>query len=517
VPHDLWKPDESYILGLIYEFTLRDSWLVPMLSGEPFMEKPPLFFWTAAGFSRYIFPWLPVHAAARLAAAFYIALTFIFAALAAGQFAARNQAKDFDQAAWLTAILVGGTLGIVGNGHHILTDSALFASFALALYAFAIFVKHPVWSGLLLGTAWGMAFLTKGLLGPGCLGLAALILPLVDPAYRKKTYVLTLSLALISALPWCLIWPYYLWLRSPELFHTWFWVNNLGRFLGENGLGPSYDRGFYLKILPWHAFPLILYLPVLLFKRRLAAFSHATPALLLCLVTYIVLSLAKTSMQLYAVPALVAFAVWIGAQAPMIPASFERRFGFIALGFMVLSAAFLWWTWAAVYFALPLPSRMMGYLPGFTDKPNWMEALFALVLTTVVVLLAWRAPHWAKHEGAVRWTSALVLCSGLLFSLFLPALNYSKSYRPMMTQLSAAMDTKQCLASFGLGEHERGNFHYYISMRVQRFEMGHGRDCPQLLIQGSTMPANIDDYVMLKKLTRATDKDEEFSVWRKKL
>jgi 4-amino-4-deoxy-L-arabinose transferase-like glycosyltransferase len=515
-PHDPWKPDESYILGLVYEYTLRDNWLVPMLSGEPFMEKPPLFFWTAAWFSRYVFSWLPVHTAARLAAAFYVALTFIFAALAAGQFAARNKTKDSDQATWLTAILVGGTLGIMGNGHHILTDSALFASFAMALYAFSIFLKHPRWSGLLMGTAWGVAFLTKGLLGPGCLGLTALLLPLVDVNYRKRIYLLTLLLALLAALPWWLIWPWHLWLASPDLFRVWFWVNNLGRFLGENNLGPTYEYGFYLKTLPWHAFPLIVYLPILLFRQRLVAFGHAAPAVLLCVLTYVVLSLAKTSMELYAVPAVVAFAVWIGAHATQIPASFERCFGLIALYLMAVSSLLLWWAWAALYFGLPFPANLLHLLPGFAAKPDWTSVLFALVLTLVVGQLAWRAPQWAKHQGAVRWVAALVLCYGLVFSLLLPALNYSKSYRPMMIDLATRLNDKQCLASFGLGEHERGNFHYYTSMRVQQFEGGLGRDCPQLLIQGRIKPANIDEYVLLKKLTRATDRDEEFSVWRKK-
>jgi 4-amino-4-deoxy-L-arabinose transferase-like glycosyltransferase len=515
-PHDPWKPDESYILGLIYEYTLRDNWLIPMLSGEPFMEKPPLFFWTAAAFSHYVLPSLATHTVARFTAAFYIALTFIFAALAARLFATQNQAKDPSQAAWLTTVFIGGTLGFAGNGHHILTDSALFASFALGLYAFSLFPKHPVKSGLLLGTAWGMAFLTKGLLGPGCLGLTAMLLPLVAPEYRKKTYGLTLSLALLAALPWWIIWPLRVWMASPELFYTWFWVNNFGRFLGEHALTANHGRDFYLRHLPWHAFPLILYLPVLFFRQRLATFSSAAPAALLCLLTYTVLSLAKSSMEVYAVPAVVAFAVWMGSQASAVPAGFERRFGLMAICLMGVCTVLIWWAWAALYFGLPLQARLLDFLPGFTLKTNWIDALLALTLTSIVWLLAWHAPTWAKHEGAVRWLGVLVLGYGLVFSLLLPALNYSKSYRPMMTALAAQLDTNLCLASYGLGEHERGNFHYYTSMRVEQFEVGRGRDCPQLLIQGNSKPALIGDYVLLKKLTLATDKGEEFSVWRKK-
>lgn len=514
VPHDPWKPDESYILGLIYEYTLRDNWLVPMLSGEPFMEKPPLFFWTAAAFSRYVFTGLPIHMAARLAAAFYIGLTLLFAALAAGEFAARSRMKNPSRAAWLTAVLLAGTLGLVGNGHHILTDSALFASFALALYALAVFPVHPLRSGLLLGTAWGMSFMTKGLLGPGSLGLAAALLPLVDPHYRKKSYLLTLSLAFLAALPWWLIWPWRLWLASPELFHTWFWVNNLGRFLGQNNLGPEYERGFYLKNMPWHAFPLILYLPVLFFRQRMAVLTTATPAAVLCILTYFILSMARTSMELYAVPALVAFSVWMGSQAAMVPAVFERRFGRVALGLMVVTALVLWWAWAALYFGLPLQARLMHFVPGFVARPEMGMVVAALALTLAVFYLAKQAAG-TEHEGALRWLALLVLAYGLVFSLLLPALNYSKSYRPLMVDLAQQLDRQQCLASFGVGEHERGNFHYYTGIRAQRLESGQGKACPQLLIQGSSRPDNIAEYQRVKTAVRPVNKGEEFTIWQK--
>jgi 4-amino-4-deoxy-L-arabinose transferase-like glycosyltransferase len=50
--HDPWKPDEAYTFGLVYHILQSGEWLVPTLAGEPFVEKPPLFFWTAALFAR---------------------------------------------------------------------------------------------------------------------------------------------------------------------------------------------------------------------------------------------------------------------------------------------------------------------------------------------------------------------------------------------------------------------------------------------------------------------------------
>src|SRR5689334_4311120 len=67
VGHDPWKPDEAYSFGLVYHILRSHDWIVPTLAGEPFMEKPPIFYITAALFARGLGWLLPLHDAARLA------------------------------------------------------------------------------------------------------------------------------------------------------------------------------------------------------------------------------------------------------------------------------------------------------------------------------------------------------------------------------------------------------------------------------------------------------------------
>ena len=46
---DPWKPDEAYTFGVVNHIVQTGDWMVPHLAGEPFMEKPPLFFFTSQG------------------------------------------------------------------------------------------------------------------------------------------------------------------------------------------------------------------------------------------------------------------------------------------------------------------------------------------------------------------------------------------------------------------------------------------------------------------------------------
>src|SRR5439155_22490795 len=81
IGHDPWKPDEAYTLGIVLDFLKHGDWVVPSLAGEPFVEKPPLFFLVAAGFAHLFGQALPLHDAARLATGLFVDIGLLFLAL----------------------------------------------------------------------------------------------------------------------------------------------------------------------------------------------------------------------------------------------------------------------------------------------------------------------------------------------------------------------------------------------------------------------------------------------------
>src|SRR5206468_12481830 len=77
-----WKADEAYSFGLIWSVVQGKGWLVPMLAGEPFMEKPPLFYGLAALCVKLFGGPIPAHDAARIAIVVLLYVTFGFVAAA---------------------------------------------------------------------------------------------------------------------------------------------------------------------------------------------------------------------------------------------------------------------------------------------------------------------------------------------------------------------------------------------------------------------------------------------------
>ena len=136
VGHDPWKPDEAHTFGVVYHLMQSGDWVVPMLAGEPFMEKPPLIYLTAALFGTLFSPVLPLHDAARLATGAYMGLTFLFVALAAKELYGGKKS-------WMATLMLLGCGGLLLRGHQLISDVALLAGLAMGLYALALSARRP--------------------------------------------------------------------------------------------------------------------------------------------------------------------------------------------------------------------------------------------------------------------------------------------------------------------------------------------------------------------------------------
>lgn len=67
--HDLWTPDEPREAALALSMQRSGDYLVPRLAGEPFVEKPPLFYVVASAAIALLGPQVGHTTAVRLTSA----------------------------------------------------------------------------------------------------------------------------------------------------------------------------------------------------------------------------------------------------------------------------------------------------------------------------------------------------------------------------------------------------------------------------------------------------------------
>ncbi len=188
IGHDPWKPDEAYTFGVVYQLLTDGGWIVPTLAGEPYLEKPPLIYLSAALTALLFSPILPLHDGARIATGIYVALTFVFIALTAKELYGREKS-------WVAALMLLGCGGLLLRGHQLAADTALLAGLAMGLYALALTARRPLVAGLWLGTGLGISVFSTGLVEPVMLLLTMAILPIVSPHWRTRRYVLSVAVA----------------------------------------------------------------------------------------------------------------------------------------------------------------------------------------------------------------------------------------------------------------------------------------------------------------------------------
>jgi 4-amino-4-deoxy-L-arabinose transferase-like glycosyltransferase len=512
VAHDPWKPDEAYTFGVVFEILQGGGWVVPRIAGEAFIEKPPLFHLVAAASAWLLSPLLPPHDGARLSAGLWIGLALLFAALASRELNGPRHG--------LTAVLLLlGCLGLVVRGHQLIPDVAALAGFAIAYHGAALALRRPAAGGFWLGTACGLIFMTQGIPEAMMVAAIALLLPLFGAHWRKGHYVLTLAIAAAAALPWLSIWPLLLHRQDPALFALWVQGENLARFMGARDMLAG--LGYYLRTLPWYAFPVW---PLALWALWRAGKSGqlAAPALLLPLlgfmVTLLMLGGAAESRELYALPMLVPLALLaVPGVDPLRRGAANGWYWFsvMAFTFFILVG---WFYWGAL--ELGIPERLHGHLhtirPGYDFGFRLLPFVLGLAYTAGWFALIARLPRSPEQPLAI-WAGGITAVWALLATLFIGWVDTAKSYRSVIADMQRAMPAQyRCMASRELGEAQRAMLHYFAGIRSERLETRPDSACDLLLVQG----VPLDDMLLPPQWQkiweghRPGDKDERLRLYR---
>lgn len=341
IGHDPWKQDETYVFDIVHHMLHSGDWIVPTLGGEPFMEKPPLYYISASIVARLMSPWFAEHDAARLTTGLFMSLTLLFAGLAARELWGRGYGRR-------AVLVLIACLGLTRVAHEMINDVPLLMGYSLAFYGLALSARSTWRAGIMLGTGVGVGFLSKGLLEPGMIGLTALLLPLVAPSWRRREYALCLLIAGITALPWILIWPLALYRHSPELFMDWFWINNFGRFWGFVQLGAEKtEPWYYLHTIPWQTWPALPLAAFSLWRTGQTGLHHRAVQLgiLAIVVILLVLNVAAVARDVYALSILIPLAVLAARAVDELPRRIDAVITSVSLWLFGTLALSIWAIW----------------------------------------------------------------------------------------------------------------------------------------------------------------------------
>jgi len=296
----------------------------------------------------------------------------------------------------------------------------------------------------------------------------------------------------VAFLPWGTIWPWLVWDRSPQLFHDWFWDNNIGRFIDSSTvIGSKNNMLFCLRTVSWFTLP-ALPIAIWMWKERWSD-RRTDPVFQVTLVSFLVMcvvfSVSRQARTIYASPMVVPVVLAAGAFVHRLNGRPAKIADGIVTVIYLVAVTLAWGVWLVVVLGRPdaLMERLARVAPGYTPELVWSAFVPAVLLT--VGYLAWLRLRDREngHSAILNWSSGMLLVYSLGMTLYLPFANVRMGYRDVFIPLREHLPVSPGpVASYGIGESERALLHYLAGLKTLRTEVHDDAldTCQWLIIQG---------------------------------
>jgi 4-amino-4-deoxy-L-arabinose transferase-like glycosyltransferase len=278
--------------------------------------------------------------------------------------------------------------------------------------------------------------------------------------------------------------------------------------------------GRLLLWFTWPTWPLAMW-TLWRWRRQLASRHVALPlwfALVAVLAT-LTTPTADRSLLLGLPPmaALAAFAL------PTLKRSVASLIDWFTLLFFTGCSIIIWVVWIAMQTGVPRqPAANVARLaPGFEPSFSWFAFLVALAATLAWAwLVKWRT---AAHRTAL-WKSLVLpaggatLCWLLLMTLWLPLLDYARSYAPMSRQVAKQIGKTGCVEIYGISSAQAAAFQYHGQLTLRQTTPDAG--CEFLIVDADSQSTlstavNLPDWAFWATLRRPADKNENVLLFKR--
>ena len=462
--------DEPRYAQVAREMLARHDWITPTLAGQPWLEKPPLYYWQAMlAYSVFgVSDW-----AARLPSAFdatlmVLAIYFFLRRLRPG--------LHLDG-----ALMTASAAATIGFARAASTDMPLAAALTIALlawYAWFETESRQYLAAFHLCLAFGT--LAKGPVAPF---LAALIIILFAFAKGDASLILRtlwipgILLFCVVALPWYIA----VQIRNPQFLHVFILQHNLERF-SSNLYHHRQPFWYYLPVallglVPWTVFTIdALVETVRAWWSERRQMFHSD-ALNIYLVIWLVLpimffSLSQSKLPGYILPALPAGTLLLSEYVRRKLEQADRPNIILVIVHSIVAAA-------PMFAGLMIQYLVMEHhLPW--GRATAISLAFAAILA-IGILVTLRTQ---MGFGALRFVTLIpvVLTVAAVLRLGSPALDSTLSARPLAQEIIRIETKPLPLAVFHVRRETEFGLAFYRNQIIARYDRGEVPDSEHLVI-----------------------------------
>ncbi len=496
---DPWKTDDVVGLASMITATTQGgaSWLFPHIGTSSLASIGPMTNWVGGFFIILFGPFIGEIGAARLATVLWISLclaTLWYATYLAGRreeaqplalpFGGEPKVGQYGRLlADISVLFLIATVGIVLRTHETSIAPALMAFQAIAILGVMRMLDKPWHAAPLIVLAIASSGLTYGAATAVPLAGGTLLAIASKPLRQKSVQaLLTVALGLLPIA----VWLYLVSSIEPAWARNWWFYNGINFSFGDlsDHLNPIRDLPWFI----WPTWPLAL-LAIWNWRKSLFAPHIWIPTAFILAQSATILT-ERDAGELDYISLTVPCAMLAAFSIPTLRRALVNALDWFALMYFSVTGVSIWLGWFTQQTGWPsgLASNIARQTVGYDGLVSPGAIAMAVVVSVAwIVAIVWRL----KRHPKAAWRGAL-LCAGgltstwiLLALLWMPTVDYVRSYRAMSNELAHAIEHAQvdqgkplCINSVGLSLGAQASLYVF-----DQIEISDGDLCPLLLQQ----------------------------------
>jgi 4-amino-4-deoxy-L-arabinose transferase-like glycosyltransferase len=534
-----WKNDDAASFGVMWTMAhggLND-WLWPNIAGLTTTDEGPLAFWLGA-IGIKLFGWAvgDVMGARMATIGIFLVGTMSvwYTAFNLGRrpdaqplrlaFGGQPEPDDFGRTLADTAVLIYlGCLGLLVHSHANTAEPLQVSLLAYTLYRSVRYVERQTLRNIaLVGLALGGMTLARGWVTPVALTLALLLCTqfLQMPTLRTVrdigiALLIGAAISMVWLVPACALQPFH---GSP--LDGWLaWNSKQLGWPNLKALGFFFRFGVWFF---WPAWPFACW-AIYAWRRQHHVLHIVVPLTFVAMLTVLTL-LNGDPEEGQLLPLLPPLAVMAAFGLLTMKRGAINAIDWFSVMVLTLGAAVLWLFWFAKLTGWPAQAskNVTKLVPGYTPELELVGFFVAACATAGWIALV----HWRiSRQPAVLWRAVVLSSGGLILiwilamTLFLPEINYSKSYSHVAMDIARRMPAEFDCIETNVGPAQRASFAYYGHLK---FADPNTARCDVLLLQDSAHNQRQflshfrgKDWELLWEGRRASDRDERFRLFQR--
>ena len=478
--------DEPRYAQVAREMLTRHDWVTPVLSGSPWLEKPPLYYWQAMIAYKVfgISDW-----AARLPSA-VDGFILVFAVY---WFLRRfRPGLELD-----AALMLASAAGIAGYARAASMDLPLAATFTIAMLSWYAWFESGSRAYLAAFYAFlAIAMLAKGPVAPALAAVIVAIFAAVERSdqlawktiVRKTLWLPGIILFYALGLPWYVM----VQLRNPQFFHEFIIEHNLARFSTNLYHHPEpfwyYVPVTLLAWVPWSVFAAVACVWTARRLRNRDADGLSAFLLIWIAVTVTFFSISQSKLPGYILPAIPPGTILLSQYV-------RARFG--AKPRPATTALH-----AALGGALIFSALMVPYLALRHPLPWGTTIIAPLILSATIAAAVFVSLHKYGYPN-LRFITLVpaVLAVGIAVRQGAPSLDLALSARPAAAALQQLDPHHLPLAVFLVSRETEVGLQFYRNQTFPRYERGEIPDAEHLVVAPEGREQEVSARALNRKVT----------------